>query len=453
VQQLNATVTGPGGVAVPGTFVYTPASGTVLGVGTQRLAVVFTPTSANYTGGSTSAVIAVTQATPAITWPTPAALAYGIPLGAAQLNATAVDVTGAALPGVFVYSPAAGAVLTPGVQKLSLTFTPTDVIDYVTASATVNLTVTDLTLTSFTPSAGLIGDPNKTITITGSGFVATTVVQVNGIPIATTLVNPTTLTAIVPAANFAGPGTLQISLKNPATGSVSASLPLAVSTLPAGGTLTGPATTPPGSQPVLNFTVPGYPVDLVATFSLSAKSSLASGVTDPNVLFSNGSTTYSFTIKAATTTVPTIQLQAGTVAETITVPLVLTASGVNVTPTNLVPVVIVVPPAVPSQTATTLTRSGNQLTVTVTGFSNTREIVQANFHFVAAAGASLTTTDFTANVASVFATYFADPASVPFGSSFVYTQNFTVDGNASDIGSVQVTLTNTVGVSATATAQ
>jgi len=452
-QQLNATTSGSGGVAVAGTFVYAPASGAVLGVGRQVLGVVFTPTSANYTGASGAAAITVTQATPTIVWSTPAPLAYGIPLGATHLNAAATGAAGAALPGTFVYTPAVGAVLTPGVQRLSVTFTPTDLVDYVTASATVNLTITDITLTSFTPNAGLIGDPNKTVTITGSGFVATTVAQVNGVAIATTLVNPTTLTAVVPAANFAGPGTLQISLKNPATGSVSASLPLAVSTLPAGGTLTGPATTPPGSQPVLNFTVPGYPVDLVATFSLSAKSALASGVTDPNVLFSNGSTTYSFTIKAATTTVPTIQLQAGTVAETITVPLVLTASGINVTPANLVPVVIVVPPAVPSATATTLTRSGNQLTVTVTGFSNTREIVQANFHFVAAAGASLTTTDFTANVASVFATYFADPASVPFGSSFVYTQNFTVDGNASDIGSVQVTLTNTVGVSAMATAQ
>jgi hypothetical protein len=185
---------------------------------------------------------------------------------------------------------------------------------------------------------------------------------------------------------------------------------------------------------------------------LTAKSGVASGVTDPNVLFANGSTTFSFVIKAGATTFPAIQLQAGTVAETITVPLVLTANGVVVT-TNLAPVVIVVSPAVPTATATILAKTGNQLTVTVNGFSNTREIVQANFHFVPAPGASLSMTDFTAPVAGVFATYFASPASLSAGSSFVYTQQFSVSDDASKIGSVQVTLTNSIGVSVAQTAQ
>jgi hypothetical protein len=175
-------------------------------------------------------------------------------------------------------------------------------------------------------------------------------------------------------------------------------------------------------------------------------------VTDPNVLFANGSTTFSFVIKSGATTFPAIQLQAGTVAETITIPLVLTANGVVVA-ANLAPVVIVVTPAVPTATATVVARSGNQLTVTVNGFSNTREIVQANFHFVPAAGATLSMTDFTAPVAGVFGTYFASPASLSAGSSFVYTQQFSVSDDASKIGSVQVTLTNSIGVSVAQTAQ
>jgi len=280
------------------------------------------------------------------------------------------------------------------------------------------------------------------------------VAQLNGSAIATTLVNSTTLTAVIPAANMVVPATLQITLKNPATGTVTAPLPFTVLNLPVGATLTGPATTPPGTQPTLNFVVPAYPIDLTATFTLSVKSGLPSGVTDPNVLFSNGSTTYSFVIKAGSTTVPTIQLQAGTVAGTITIPVVLTTTGGTVvTPANLVPVVIVVPPAVPTATATTLTRSGTQLTLVVTGYSNTRDVSQAHFHFVPAAGASLTTPDITADVTSVFATYFSNPANYPFGSTFVYTQIFTVSDDASNIGSVQVTLTNSVGVSAAVTAQ
>jgi len=453
-QQLNAVVTGVGGVAVPGTFIYTPASGTVLGVGQQRLAVVFTPSTTNYTGGSASAFVTVTQATPTVTWPTPAPIAYGTALSATQLNATATGAGGTALPGTFVYTPVAGTLFNPGTQLLSVTFTPTDLVDYVAKTATVNLTVTDVLLTSFTPNTATLGDPNKTITITGSGFTAVTVAQLNGSAIATTLVNSTTLTAVIPAANMVVPATLQITLKNPATGTVTAPLPFTVLNLPVGATLTGPATTPPGTQPTLNFVVPAYPIDLTATFTLSVKSGLPSGVTDPNVLFSNGSTTYSFVIKAGSTTVPTIQLQAGTVAGTITIPVVLTTTGGTVvTPANLVPVVIVVPPAVPTATATTLTRSGTQLTLVVTGYSNTRDVSQAHFHFVPAAGASLTTPDITADVTSVFTTYFANPANYPFGSTFVYTQVFTVSDDASNIGSVQVTLTNSVGVSAAVTAQ
>jgi len=187
---------------------------------------------------------------------------------------------------------------------------------------------------------------------------------------------------------------------------------------------------------------------------LTAKSALASGVTDPNVTFAGGATSYSFVVKANTTTVPTVQIQAGTVAETITITPTLTANGTNVTPATLAPINIVVPAAVPTATAATLTRNGNQLTVAVTGFSNTREIVQANFHFVPVAGATLSTTDLTAPVGDEFATWFASPGGLQLGSTFLYTQNFNVvDGDASKIASVQVTLTNSVGVSVAESAQ
>src|SRR6185436_17260367 len=83
--QLNATAN------VPGTFVYTPAAGTVLGAGAgQTLSVSFTSTDvANYSTATASVSIAVGKATPAIVWNAPADLTYGTPLSAAQLNATA----------------------------------------------------------------------------------------------------------------------------------------------------------------------------------------------------------------------------------------------------------------------------------------------------------------------------------------------------------------------------
>jgi hypothetical protein len=219
-------------------------------------------------------------------------------------------------------------------------------------------------------------------------------------------------------------------------------------------TITAPATTPPGSQPAVTFALgAAYPVPLVATFTLNDKSGVASGATDPAVQFATGGTTYTVTLPAGTTTLPALQIQAGTIAATITVPVTLTANGVNVTPANLAPATIAVPAATPTVTTTTLARSGNQLTVTETGFSNTREIVSASFHFVPVAGATLTTTDFTAPVTTDFATWFASPTSLTYGSAFSYVQVFNVSDDSSKIASVQVTLTNSVGVSTTQTAQ
>jgi Quinohemoprotein amine dehydrogenase, alpha subunit domain III len=74
--------------------------------------------------------------TPVITWPTPADIVYGTPLGAAQLNAQAN------VPGTFVYTPAAGTVLPAGqAQPLSVAFTPDNTIRYFNVNATVFINV------------------------------------------------------------------------------------------------------------------------------------------------------------------------------------------------------------------------------------------------------------------------------------------------------------------------
>jgi hypothetical protein len=132
--QLNATAN------VPGTFSYTPAAGTVLQAGAQSLSVTFTPTdSADYSATTASVMLTVTGASPAITWAAPAAITYGAALSGAQLNATAN------VPGTFVYTPAAGTVPKAGAQTLSVTFTPTNPVNYSTATATVGLTVNQAT--------------------------------------------------------------------------------------------------------------------------------------------------------------------------------------------------------------------------------------------------------------------------------------------------------------------
>ena len=57
---------------------------------------------------SASTTLTVNKATPVLTWATPAAIYTSTPLSGTQLNATAAGVTNVALPGTFVYNPAAG---------------------------------------------------------------------------------------------------------------------------------------------------------------------------------------------------------------------------------------------------------------------------------------------------------------------------------------------------------
>jgi hypothetical protein len=122
--------------SVPGRFTYAPAAGEMLTAGTHTLSATFTPADAtSYTTAQTAVSLTVTQATPAIAWPTPAPLEYGVPLSSAQLNATA------SVPGRFTYTPAEGAVLPTGAQTLTAVFTPTNAEDYTAAKATVSITI------------------------------------------------------------------------------------------------------------------------------------------------------------------------------------------------------------------------------------------------------------------------------------------------------------------------
>jgi pilus assembly protein CpaE len=91
--ELNAAA------SVPGTFVYTPATGEVLAAGTYMLSVTFTPAdAANYTTAQAAVSLAVTEATPAIAWPEPAPIAHGAALSATDLDAESQPAPAKAAP-------------------------------------------------------------------------------------------------------------------------------------------------------------------------------------------------------------------------------------------------------------------------------------------------------------------------------------------------------------------
>jgi len=99
----------------------------------------------NYAASSATGTLQVNQATPTISWATPASITYGTGLSATQLNATAN------VPGTFLYTPAAGTLLSAGNQTLTVTFTPSDATDYTTTTATVTLVVKSSNGTASTP--------------------------------------------------------------------------------------------------------------------------------------------------------------------------------------------------------------------------------------------------------------------------------------------------------------
>lgn len=200
----------------PMTITYTPVAAgnasATLTVPTKNSYIIGSTITAN--ASSTVSLLAYAgpdRAVPAITWATPAPIAYGTALSATQLNATTP------VAGTFVYTPASGTVLAAGNQTLSVTFTPTDLATYSIATQTVTLQVVPVvTSLSWTPSrlqvatGSALGAGVLNATSTTPGSISYTATLIGGSPVtvnsATVLATGTyTLTAtLVPSdANYA----------------------------------------------------------------------------------------------------------------------------------------------------------------------------------------------------------------------------------------------------------
>jgi hypothetical protein len=310
-----------------------------------------------------------------------------------------------------------------------------------------------LALLSIQPSSANYGAPSTTITLKGTGFTPNSVVQINGTTITSSYFNPTQMTAVIPASFFqqTQPGAITVTIPNAELTSPALMFTITLPSIQIN--FTGPGSESPGQQPSLNLEfLEGYPQPLQVTLTLTVQPATAGGPVDPAVQFSTGGTTLSFTQPANSTTTPAIQIQTGTLAATITVTLTLESGGQDVTPSGLQPVVIEVPATAPVITGVTLTRSGSTLTVTVQGYSSTRDMSSAVFNFTAASGDTINTPELTVDLGTEFSTWYAEANSIQFGSAFAYTQTFDVSNDASNIGSVSVTLSNSVGSSNTVSA-
>ena len=126
--------------------------------------------------------VLVGKGTPVITWPAPAPITYSFPVNSTQLNATAN------VPGTFSYSPSSGTLLPAGERTLSVTFTPTDTVNYNATTATRTLTVNKATPNVVIEGAGswaYTGSPRAAVGKVKDRFnvvIATPALTYNGSP-------------------------------------------------------------------------------------------------------------------------------------------------------------------------------------------------------------------------------------------------------------------------------
>ncbi len=419
-----------------------------LPAGTDSLTAQFF-TDNNFNASTSSGVpVTVTQTQSSLTWAQPVAIEYGTPLSPTQLNATS------SVAGAITYAPAAGTVLLPGTTPVTATFLPTDAFDYAGATASKTITVNAPTMTGISPSSGKLGDAATTIAVNGQGLVQGAVVRWNGTALSTTWVSLNQVTAVIPASLLTATGTGTITVVDPNKIAVAGSQAFTITASPATASASAEATVEAGQDASLTLTVDPYPAAITATITLEFTPTPPNTVTDPAVLFPNNTTTDVIQIPANNTTpIPAIDFATGSTAGNITLTIKLTASGVDITPATLTPVTVGIPTEPPVISSVTLDRTGTTLTVKVLGLSSTRDMTQATFHFTAASGASLKTTDLTVDLTAPFATWYQSAGSDNFGTTFLYTQPFTLSSDATDVGSVSVTLTNSQGASQPGTAQ
>lgn len=220
-----------------------------------------------------------------------------------------------------------------------------------------------------------------------------------------------------------------------------------------GVTIGGVTDTPPPAQQQ-NVTVvlgSAFPVPLTGTVTVTFASDANVPADDPAIQFSTGGRTAAFTIPAgstqATFTAPNPAIQTGTVSGTITLTTSLQAGGAPVACNCALTRIIRVAKSVPVITSVRAVRGSGAITITIIGFSTSREITQAAFQFTTAAGSNVTTTSFTVPVSTFFTTWYTGTQSTQFGSQFLMTQPFTISGDANAVTNVSVTLTNAQGTS------
>jgi len=170
---------------------------------------------------------------------------------------------------------------------------------------------------------------------------------------------------------------------------------------------------------------------------------------DQTIEFSTGGTSVNFTIPAGSTKAnfsgaSSVAFSTGTIAGIIT----LTANVTAPTPISSVATQTVTnKPTVPSISSVKLSQTPGGVTVVVTGYSSTDDMISAVYTFTLSSNATITANYVSVPVSFYFEPYYGTTASDATGSEFTLTVPFTVTGNPNDLVGVTVTMINSVAAS------
>jgi len=337
----------------------------------------------------------------------------------------------------------------------------TDPVTSLTATQPLSLTITAAVgISPATLPNGVVNVPYPATTLTVAGVaISSWAVTAGTLPAGLTLNAVTGIISGTPTV--VGSSTFTISAT---PGAVVAALPPVVQqfTLSVTGTpsvvISGlPSVGVAATQSAAAVSLSGgtYPLLITGTMTL-AFAPATGGSQNYDAKFATGTgSTVNFTIPTGTAqglfgTASSVPVIIGTVAGTITITTTLQDSnGTALTPPA--PIVITVNPTVPVVIGITpgaVTSSG--FSISVTGRSTPRNMTSALFHFTAPTGTQLASADVTVPLTSAFTTWYNSSNSIPFGSTFAMTVQFSFTGPPGETvpyTTVTVTLTNSVGAS------
>lgn len=223
-------------------------------------------------------------------------------------------------------------------------------------------------------------------------------------------------------------------------------------------TVSAPATGAGQTAPLSLMLNKPLPIDLATVFGAQFYPDPTLSVDDPTVqVTASASNVQMLSSRAAVFLLPAnsggspagLSLNTGTTAGDILVGAPLIGAGFAriMTPSPTPYHVIHIAKAAPVIQSMAATASAGGITVTITGFSTSRELTQAAITLTAASGITLANNSFTIPLSSGAAAWYGSSQSQQYGTQVAISIPITLSDGAKDVSSVSATLSNSVGTS------